>query len=344
MKRFIFFVIFIMLIISCKSTDTIESNQEEIENTSTNTEIIEDSIETDTNIQEENIVIEENKIDYTVEINEYKKLFDKYEIILKSDPKFVTKGSSIKTPYIINVIDKETKQAIPDFPLIIKTPYEKDENGNLIFDLVHKRTDLQGNLEFYPTPSKIAFDSYIQFIFEPQNNNEDFLKEIEEFMETSSYNFPYKVKSDLCTKGGSIALVDFTKEGKPISNNGISSSTLLIALYKKGFSNVGNSPNIINEIISEDVQSVYKASKKLSPRNYYLTYGTVKINNSVKNDDNSFSVELNVNITSLDMQTNKIFFKNNFSIVKSGKTENEAIGNARKEMAEKTSDLMLYGM
>lgn len=342
MKKIIILAFILMSIISCKSTDNNESSLEQENIISSENETVEKDIDIDSSKQEE--IIKPEITDYSKDINEYTDLYNKYEILLKSDPKFVTKGSSIKTPYIINVINKENQMPVPDFPLIIKTPYEKDENGNLIFDSVNKRTDLQGKLEFYPTPSKIAFDSYIQINFEPKNTDSEFLKQLDNILDEKSFKFPYKVKSNLCTKGGSIALVDFTKEGKPISNNSLSSSSLLIALYQKGFSNVGNSPDIINEIISGDTTTVYKASKKLSPRNYYLTYGTVKIGNSTKNEDNTFSVKLDVDITSLDMQNNKIFFKSNFTIEKNGKTENDAIGNARKEMANKISELMLYGM
>lgn len=354
-KNIAFIFTFIFFLFSCATNQTVKDSHtvpivENLDNQSQNNNITtdnaEDLIDKDSAQEYTKELLQNTQIDYSKEINNYQILYQKYQISKVSVPSFVTKGSSFKQPYIIIITDKDNKKPVADFSIAIQYPKQKNDDGSIIFDTVYKRTDYSGKIYFTPPPCNMAIDSQILFYIENINKNDDFTKLIMPIIETHALKLDFKVKTNLCAKGGNVALVDFSLDNKPLSNTSVSSSALLMAMYKLGFSNVGNSSNIVEAILTNDVQKVYEASKSVSKNNYYLVYGTIKLfDKSQKLQNGKIKVSLICNITCLDMQKNKIFFTDNFIAENEADTEELAISTCKKNIiAPLIAEKMLYGM
>ena len=346
MKNVFLILLFSFIIFSCGTnpTETPQNNefyQNEVELNNNN------DINSSDNFENENsssiVSIIETNI-YESDIKDFIELCSEFKINKIAEPEIITAGSSFKSYYVIQVKDSDDNAA-SDFPIGIKFPIKKDENGLIIFDIIYKRTDKNGNLFFLPPPSKNAFDSTITFFFETKNKSQIFLKQIENEILQNSVSFPFKVKTALCTKGGAIALVDFSSDNQPIINNSISSSALLISLYKKGFSNVGNFPDIINEVITNDSETIFKNAKQVLYRNAFFIYGTIKYNGEIKlNTENKTEVSLLAKVRCFNMENNETFFETEIYETGHGKDEMLALKDAREKIADNISEKMLFGM
>ena len=125
-----------------------------------------------------------------------------------------------------------------------------------------------------------------------------------DFANAPSIDLPYLVATNMKASGGSIAIVDFTKAGKPITSNSETSSAVLTELIKKGFTRIGNC-DFVNEVASKNDAAVQRSASELFGKSVtYLIYGTVKYD-TVEKVDAGFHVVLRAELKVRHILQNK---------------------------------------
>ncbi len=164
-----------------------------------------------------------------------------------------------------------------------------------------------------------------------------------EFENAPSIDLPYLVATNMKASGGSIAIVDFTKAGKPITSNSETSSAVLTELIKKGFTRIGNC-DFVNEVVSKNDAAVQRSASELFGKSVtYLIYGTVKYD-TVEKTDAGFHVVLRAELKARHILQNKELFATTIISEATEKSEWAAINAARKKLAYTASNQVLYGM
>ena len=256
-----------------------------------------------------------------------------------SSPKETSKNKAFSEPFVFAAKDSEGNP-VNDFALTILCPEEKNQ-GAEVFQITNMSTNQEGIISFMPPVPPSAFDSSIKVYPTGDISNQ----KIAELADKNSVSVPYRVKTNLHYAGGNIALVDFNESGKPITNNSVSSSHLLMALMKQGFSRVGN-VDLTKEIISGNSQTVYKAAKNLLGSNSkYLIYGTVKYDSPAeKTADGKFSLKLNGEITCMNLLNGDIFSKIQLSVTTVQDKEWSCKLEASKLLAEELAKKIPYAL
>ncbi|MBR6216431.1 MAG: hypothetical protein IKQ84_08480 [Spirochaetaceae bacterium] len=164
-----------------------------------------------------------------------------------------------------------------------------------------------------------------------------------EFENAPAIDLPYLVATNMKASGGSIAIVDFTKAGKPITSNSETSSAVLTELIKKGFTRIGNC-DFVNEVVSKNDAAVQRSASELFGKSVtYLIYGTVKYD-TVEKTDAGFHVVLRAELKARHILQNKELFATTIISEATEKSEWAAINAARKKLAYTASNQVLYGM
>ncbi len=250
------------------------------------------------------------------------------------------KGNSFTKPFTIKVTNPDGNIA-PYYPITIKYPHSITE-GEVVFTTIDVMTNEKGIVEFLSPPSTFSCNSFISFYPTPEVITPSILQIIQRI----SLKIPYLVKTNLTNEGGSICLVDYDKQGRAITNNGLTSSAVLGYLIRSGFSRIGNA-EFYSEVAAGDYDFLYKKAKDLfgSITSYFI-YGTVQyLDTPQKNEQNEYTVNLIADIICIDMKSNNQLYKTSLKVTGTGKTESSALNNARNDqLAPLLAEKIMYGM
>lgn len=261
------------------------------------------------------------------------------KLSLVSNPKETTAGKSFTLPFIFKA-ENSDGTAAEGLELTVNFPEAKSE-GKTVFGIATLTTDTEGKITFMPATPQTSFDSQISVY----PSGDVSIPEIAETASKLSLTIPYKVKTNLTLAGGTIALVDFNSNNKPITNNSVSSSNLLMSLMKLGFKRIGNA-DFTNSILKDDKDTVFKAAKSLLGNNSaFLVYGTVKYASQIKQtDDSKYHLTLNGKITCLNMKDGSILFEKEREVSVTEDKEWNCLPKARSELASMFAQDINYGL
>ena len=283
---------------------------------------------------------EENKEDIseafsTIEntINEY---LNDVQFEKVSVPPATTKGKAFKSAFSVKLVSKTGMVNPQNLKYTVTYPVIDTEGKKTTATQVLEPSD-DGTIEFTSPAYQGAISSSATFKVD--------LPEIvyTNFENTPSIDLPYLVATNMKASGGSIAIVDFTKAGKPITSNSETSSAVLTELIKKGFTRIGNC-DFVNEVVSKNDAAVQRSAVELFGKSVtYLIYGTVKYD-TVEKTDAGFHVVLRAELKARHILQNKELFATTIISEATEKSEWAAINAARKKLAYTASNQVLYGM
>lgn len=284
-------------------------------------------------------LLKEEEDNTEVLIKQYEALMSSVSLSPSVLPSPSIKGSSFKKPFSILVSYTDNSPA-KQFPITIEYPQSIHE-GKISFAKAAYLSNDEGLVEFESPPTSFSCNSVISFYPTPEID----IPETQIIIQRIALRIPYLVKTNLSSAGGAIALVDYDKQGKLITNNGITSSALLGNLIRSGFSKIGNA-EFFKEIDSGDFNALYNSAKSLyGSQISYLIVGTVKYSEEPQKNEEGFTVSLIADITCLDMQTNVVLYKTSVQTSSTGKTEQSALNSARNEqLAPMLAEKIIYGM
>ena len=283
---------------------------------------------------------EENKEDIseafsTIEntINEY---LNDVQFEKVSVPPATTKGKAFKSAFSVKLVSKTGMVNPQNLKYTVTYPIIDAEGKKTTATQVLEPSD-DGTIEFTSPAYQGAISSSATFKVD--------LPEIvyTDFENTPTIDLPYLVATNMKASGGSIAIVDFTKAGKPITSNSETSSAVLTELIKKGFTRIGNC-DFVNEVVSKNDAAVQRSAVELFGKSVtYLIYGTVKYD-TVEKTDAGFHVVLRAELKARHILQNKELFATTIISEATEKSEWAAINAARKKLAYTASNQVLYGM
>ncbi|MBO4440143.1 MAG: hypothetical protein J5798_12445 [Spirochaetaceae bacterium] len=283
---------------------------------------------------------EENKEDIseafsTIEntINEY---LNDVQFEKVSVPPATTKGKAFKSAFSVKLVSKTGMVNPQNLKYTVTYPIIDAEGKKTTATQVLEPSE-DGTIEFTSPAYQGAISSSATFKVD--------LPEIvyTDFENTPTIDLPYLVATNMKASGGSIAIVDFTKAGKPITSNSETSSAVLTELIKKGFTRIGNC-DFVNEVVSKNDAAVQRSAVELFGKSVtYLIYGTVKYD-TVEKTDAGFHVVLRAELKARHILQNKELFATTIISEATEKSEWAAINAARKKLAYTASNQVLYGM
>lgn len=224
---------------------------------------------------------------------------------------------SVKYPSGIN--DGEPVYALEEL--------QSDENGTVSFNAPVPEFSCNAQLLFYPTPSTME-------------------KEVLEYAEQHALQFPFKVRTNKRTSPLSIAILDYSASGKPITNNSLSSSALLKAVYRKGFRSAGNS-DFVSEINDGNIEKLYKSASALFRGTIkYLIFGTVKYVQPIeKTEAGLYKALMQADISVMEMGSGKIILHKVMPLSAEDKSEWNVLDLIRNKIfATEMADSLYYGL
>ncbi len=267
----------------------------------------------------------------------YQEKTEGVSITVISTPKIPTKGKNFETPYQIKVTAKDETPAA-DFAVTVRYPSSK-QDGKVVFAENLLKTDEQGIASFTPEAPAFAFDSFAAFYPAKDSDDEEVAKEAEKHIVSA----PFIVQTDKKSAGGVIALVDFNKNGVPVTSNPVSSSTLLMNLMKNGFTKVGNI-DLTNGVLKNDVDKLCRDAKSVTGNTAtYLIYGTVKYG-EVTNADDGITYNLIGELKCLDLKSGTIVVSETMTGKATNKNDWTALTQARQNLSEKFARAIRYGI
>ena len=318
----------VALLTSCISTPPTDN--------STNTETQTQQATTETKQEQSKpTLIEETKpatVKTSSALDEYKRKIDGISVKALATPKDAIRGKNFASDFVVSV-SKSDGSPVSGLEFTVLYPINKsvakDGTTEIKFEEKTIASSEDGKVTFTsPTPTK-TFDSTVRFFPKGDMTN----AKIAEAAKTVTAEIPYKVRTDLRNSGGIIAYIDFDKNGNA-SANSISSSNLLTALMKLGFTGVGNSNSTINNAVIKGTQDdVYKSTKNLvGSKSAFVAYGTVKY----ADNGNSLAGEISV----LSLADGSLLHKASKTVSLVGSD----ITKARKALAEYFASEIYYGI
>jgi len=254
-----------------------------------------------------------------------------------SVPSATTKGKAFKSAFSVKLVSKEGKVNPLNLKYTVTYPIV-DAEGKKSTETKVLEPSENGNIEFTSPAFTEAISSYVTFKIDlPENFYASFAN-------APSIDLPYLVATNMKASGGSIAIVDFTKAGKPITYNSETSSAVLTELIKKGFTRIGNC-DFVNEVVSKNDAAVQRSASELFGKSVtYLIYGTVKYDKVEKTESGSIHVVLRAELKVRHILKNKELISTTIVSEATEKSEWAAINSARKKLAYTASNQILYGM
>lgn len=269
----------------------------------------------------------------------YAKKIEGIKLSAVSYPKETQKTRAFEDPFVF-VAQNSDGTAAAGLDLTISYPESRVE-GRISYATANLTTDNSGKVTFVPATPTHSFNTKISAFPAGDVTNQ----KIAELASSASVSSPYKVRTNMAVSGGTIAIVDFNAQNKPIVNNSVSSSNVLMALMQKGFKRVGNA-DFTNDILKDDISSVYKSAKNLlGNTSSYLVFGTVKYASQIeKTEDNKYTLTLTGKITCLNMKDGSILCTTEESATVTEDKEWNCLASARKALSQKFADSIYYGL
>lgn len=248
-----------------------------------------------------------------------------------SAPKAIIKGNEFNSPFSVQYVYASSKNPIKDLPVTITYPADEDRSRGRKIS-VNTKTNENGIVEFVPKSTKWAQKDEVTFAVSGINSD-------------LSVSLPYVITSNLRTSGGSIALVDYNKDGVTTKNSSISSSKLLALLMKNGFVRIGNS-EFLKPVMNDDGEAVQKAAIALfgNSRTTFLIYGTIKYDEISVDSKGISKVVLEGNIRVRHLLNDEEIYRKTITGTGTGASETVAYNAARDRICEQVCDDIVYGL
>jgi len=273
--------------------------------------------------------------------NSYKDNVNGKNLKVVSSPKSIVLGKSFASPYQFSVTNSENAP-VSGFELTVYYPSDRT-NDEVEFSSVTIKTDEKGIAEFTPADPVKTFNSEVKAC--PAGNFEN--AKVAELAKTMTVTAPFKVSTNLKSAGGTLAIVDFTASGKPITGNFATSSALLKELMINKFTRIGNAPSEINnQVLNGDNAKIYsKAKSMLGSYSAFIICGTVKHADApVTGEDGMVTVTLIAEIKSISLKDGTVTYETTKTFTATDKSDWAAIAKARNELVKTISTSLIYGM
>lgn len=249
-----------------------------------------------------------------------------------------SKGVAFKNDFIVKVVSSSSSN-VEKVPVKITYPSSKTD-GILKFSSTTAFPDASGKVVFSSPVPNFSCNDFVTFSFVSEYED---ATEIKNLLKNSQLQLKYKVSTDLRNKEGYISIVDFSKDGKPITSNSKGSSELLTYMMRRGFSRIGNA-DFPAPIIAENDEGVYKEAKSLfGDRTKYLIYGTFKYD-FVENTSEGVKVGLIANVKVFNLENGSYLTKIIYKKSCTSNSEYNAFAKTRTELAKDLAELLIYGM
>lgn len=274
----------------------------------------------------------------------YSQLLSSLKITLISTPKETVKQKSFGSPYVVRV-ESDDGKPLGNFELSALYPARR-EDGKIAFETTVITTNSDGTAEFMPPVPKYSFNSEISFFpaYSADGLSAAEAASMKEAADSGAVRAPFKAQTNLKAAGGVIAIVDLTQSGRA-SSNPVSSSNLLMTMMRLGFTQIGNAPvEIMNLVPAGDDAKIHaRAKAMLGTSQNFLIYGTVRTDSSERTGS-GFSCTLTGTVRAASMRTGEIMFATERTLTATGASEAAALANARKTLAEELAGEIRYGI
>ena len=255
-----------------------------------------------------------------------------------SKPDATVKHVPFNRPYKVKAAYADGTPA-KNFSITVSYPDSKN-NDSVVYASTILKTESNGEISFTPPVPSCAANSTVLFRPSVSVTDPDIIK----LAADAGTESAWKVRTDYAKKGGIICLVDYDSKGRPVMNNSISSSRLLMELINSGFSNIGNA-DFSREIRDGNQDTIYQAARKLVGGSAaYFIYGTVKYIKPVEKGNDSYSCSLNGDVVCLDMSTGKQLYSARRAVTAQDKAEWKVLDAARSALAKQIATAVIYGM
>lgn len=271
----------------------------------------------------------------------FKNMLKNLELKVISAPnsnKPVYTGQQFSVPYVVQVLNEN--EAAEGIDITVSWPISRT-NDTVSYGTTKLKTDAEGKISFLPQAASVAFDDKVTFYPTPVSSSSNIVQEAYALAVES----PYKVKSSL-TKwpGGIIFVYDVNEKGKPTTN----SFSFLQYLRNSGI-NAGNAPVSDPSYLNKEPIDVYKeciniTSGEIKRAANFLVVGSIKYAKPAEVTETSATVAITADITCIEMKTGSVVYKTSITEESSGKTKSIAEQAARKIVAEKAAESVIFGM
>lgn len=272
---------------------------------------------------------------------EFKALLSSIELKVVSGQntkKVIYPGQDFASSYVLLVTDANGPKA--DVEITVSYPASRS-NDTISYGSVQLKTDAEGKITFKPEPSSIAVKDKVTFYPTPVSSTPAIVQEAYNAAVTS----PYVIKSNY-TKwpGGILYVYDFNENGKPTTNN----FTMLQNLRNAGI-NAGNCPVSDTSYFNKSVNDLYKACidmtyGEIKNSASFLIMGSFKHAEPVVENADSATVTMTCEVTCVDMKSCNVLYKTSATETATDKTKWNAEQKAKKALADKVSEAIIYGM
>ena len=260
------------------------------------------------------------------------------KISIVSAPKSTVKGRPFAVPFKIKAVHADGTPA-SGFEITVSYP-DQVSNDEVTFAASLLKTTEDGTVSFDPAAPSKSVRSIVRFYPAFDDGDED----VSSAQLKAAVTAPWLVKTDLMKSGGSTALVDFAENGKPITNNSVSSSKLLTSLMRDGFTRIGNA-DFTKQIVSGDKAAVYKSACSLfGTALSYLIYGTVKFVTPATKTETGWTCTLTADITCLNMKDGSILYQTTRTVTAEDSKQWNVLTKTREALGEELADAVVYGM
>lgn len=263
---------------------------------------------------------------------------------LAGAPSGTVKGKQPGTPYTVRAL-RTDGSAAQGLAVTVQYPVSR-ENDDVTYGSALLVTADDGTASFTPPPPAQAMSAELRFfpaLPEIAVDADSAQAELEGIAAEKTLSVPYKVRTDYLAKGGSIALVDYSSSGRPVTDNSMSSSALLAALMRKGYVGIGNAD--FTRQITGDRSGLYSAAKSLfGGASSFLIYGTVKYSQPPHKTDSGYAAGIMVEIACMDMRDGSTMYSATQEYTATSAQEQGLIGALRAKMAEDMAERLYYSM
>ncbi|MBE6350225.1 MAG: hypothetical protein E7062_05700 [Spirochaetaceae bacterium] len=317
-KNVLTLCLLILLLISCKSTPEKNIPTQELPNTTMQeaTSSIPQQVEVTEPIVVPEVIEEPKIISVTM--------------TTVSMPASTSVSKGFKTPFTVKLTG-ENQETLQNVPVEITYPINK-EKGKITYEKQIIASDEKGEVSFLANIPTFSADTVVTFSISDEQYT------------ATSVTIPYRVKTNIFSSGGSIALVDFTKAGKAITTNTASSSAVLKNLMLAGFRNVGNS-DFTRYVVANDTAGLLANAKKLfQNRTTYLLFGSIKYGEITTNEDGTVTATIKAKADCYNLIKNYCYFEEDFSVTKTSKTEYDAVAKAKNEIYTRLAEKIMLSL
>lgn len=272
---------------------------------------------------------------------EFKALLETLELKIVSSPsskKTIYPGQDFSAPYILSATTKDGAAA--DLDISVSYPMARS-NDIISYNTVQLKTDAEGKISFKPEASSIAVKDKITFYPTPVSSSSNIIQDAY----AAAVTAPYVVKSNY-TKwpGGILFIYDFNENGKPTTNN----FSMLQTLRNSGI-NAGNCPVSDTSFFNKGIKALYDECMNMTMGEIknsasFLVMGSLKYAEPAVESDDGVTCTLVCDITCVDMKGCNQLYKTTLTETVTDKTKWNAEQKARKALADRACDAIMYSM